>query len=100
MIIKLSASSKEEFGRRLLLGAPHMTGDQMTNLNDLHDLASRTIKARKEGRFADAAKWLGHTRNTARYAKTSKRFSINGILDKVKGSMGSKVIKTFRTVKP
>lgn len=98
MIIKLSASSKEEFGKRLLMGAPHMNGNQMTNLNDLHDLASRTIQARKAGNLAQAAQWLGHTKNTAQYAKTSKRFGIKDIVGKIKDTMGSKTVKAFKSI--
>ena len=57
-LIKLSASSENEFGRRLLLGSKHLNGSQMGSLQDLHSASSRAIKTRAEGDLKRAAQNL------------------------------------------
>lgn len=95
-IVKLAASTAEEFGRRLLKGSPHLSGSAMGTLQGVHRNASDAIKERAAGHFADAASNLANTKDFSGYAKTS----INSNLAKVKETMGNKFKTTSVSVAP
>jgi hypothetical protein len=96
MIIKLAASSKQEFGRRLLKGAPHLTGRAMTELQALHNNATSVIKAKAKGDWAEAAHHLGSVKDWSKFSKDT--LAKNKVKEAVKKTMGSKLVS--KTVAP
>ena len=96
MIVKLAASTKQEFGRRLLKGAPHLTGGAMSELQALHNNATSVIKARAKGDWSEAANHLSSVKDWSKYSKDS--LAKNKVKDAVKKTMGSKSVS--KTVAP
>lgn len=105
-LIKLSASSENEFGRRLLLGSKHLNGSQMGSLQDLHSASSRAIKTRAEGDLKRAAQNLSLSKTITENLKGKYNSSAlspkdgESVIGKIKDSMGSKIVKSTKTVAP
>ena len=96
MIIKLAASTADEFGRRLLKGAPYLSGNTIGLLERVHRNASEVIKARALHNYYNAASALGYAKSFSGYAKTAMKPN----LAEIKATMGSKFKTTSKSVAP
>ncbi len=100
-IIKLALSTAEEFARRLLKGAPHLSGHQMNSLQSLHRQSTAAVASRAAGKLENAASNLAYAKSTAGYLRSDvPGNTIKDQVGKIKETMGNKFKTTSVSVAP